>query len=317
MKTQAVKKLTPEELIKIFILHCEGKNLSPKTVSWYSYILRSFLEYCQRQGISSVSREAIESYLSYLRTKPVINNMTGKQDRPSLSNASLRGHYRGLKVFFSFCQREELLAKNPMDSLATPRKESRIIASLTVEQVQKLLACIRTNTFLGMRNHLIIALLLDTGMRVNELIGIKTADINWREGTIKVYGKGRKEREVPVSSFLKRLLWKYLSRRPQMFENEYLFVNGDGERITEGAIRTFLKRYAKKAGINGVRVSPHTFRHTFARLWIINGGDPFSLQKILGHTTMDMVRNYVNLISGDVIEKHRQFSPLERLNSRR
>jgi integrase/recombinase XerD len=150
-------------------------------------------------------------------------------------------------------------------------------------------------------------------MRVSELTNLKIEDIDWTENMFLIMGKGRKERIVPFSSRLKRVLWKYLNKRSYI-ENDYLFLDIYGEKMTRHAVQQMTSKYGKKAKITKVRVSPHTFRHTFSKMWILNGGDIFSLQKILGHTTMDMVRNYVNLASSDVQIQHKKFSPLDRMD---
>ncbi len=165
----------------------------------------------------------------------------------------------------------------------------------------------------GQRDHALMLLLLDSGLRISEALSLRVDDVNWNEAVLTVIGKGGKERQVPFGAKVKRELWRYASKRGQIPGQDFLFVNRTGERLAVRQLQANLRRYAEKAQVKGVRVSPHTLRHTFAKMWILNGGDPFSLQKILGHTTMDMVRRYVDLASGDVAAQHRRFSPVDRL----
>ncbi|GFP24789.1 integrase/recombinase XerD [Candidatus Hakubella thermalkaliphila] len=302
---------------KSFLFLCKSKNLSDKTISWYSYILESLMAFLCQENLDSrpryITKAHLRAYLAYLQTKPIVNNLSGKVDKVGLSSHSLKDHFSVLKIFFGFLEEEGYIAESPLKKEKPPRQEKKIVETFTEAQLQALLSQPDQKTFLGLRDYAILSTLLDTGMRLSELTGLRTQDINWNENLFLVYGKGRKERQVPFSSKLKRTLWKYSQRRGEIMGQDLFFVDRQGEELSQNAIRQMLRRYGEKAHLKGVRVSPHTFRHTFAKLWILNGGDPFSLQKILGHTTMEMVRNYVNLASGDLQSQHRKFSPLDRM----
>lgn len=118
-------------------------------------------------------------------------------------------------------------------------------------------------------------------------------------------------RYVPISEQLKSVLKQYLQIHNGM--SEFVFVNLSGKPIDKNSFRLIVHGYGKKAGIKGVRCSPHTFRHTFAKFYILNGGDAFSLMQIMGHTTMEMTKRYIRLFSTDIIEKHKKYSPLKYL----
>ena len=148
---------------------------------------------------------------------------------------------------------------------------------------------------------------------MSELVGITMDDIKWTENKIVVLGKGDKERAVPFQRQVKTALQRYVEIRGHIDNVPHLFITVDNEPMVQRTVQERINDYGKKTGIRGVRVSPHTFRHTFAKLYIKNGGDPFSLQAILGHTTLEMVRNYVNMFSDDVQEQHKKFSPIEHL----
>ncbi len=158
-------------------------------------------------------------------------------------------------------------------------------------------------------------MLLDTGLRISELANLQMNDLDLNEGIIKVkHAKGNKERLVPIGSVVQKLLWKYINHsRPQTLTNNInnVFLNDFGLPLSKNGIQQLIRRYGKKAGLIGVRCSPHTFRHTFAKNYLLNGGDIFSLQKILGHSSSASVRNYLNLFSVDVKNQHRRFSPVD------
>jgi len=160
-------------------------------------------------------------------------------------------------------------------------------------------------------------LLLDSGIRVSELVNINLEDVNLAEGwiTIKV-GKGGKERIVPVGSVVQKSLWKYINRfrsQPLTQKVTRLFLSDDGLPLTRSGIQQMLRRCGKRAGISGVRCLPHTFRHTFAKSYLVNGGDIFSLQKILGHSSLASVRTYLNLFGTDIKKQHQKYSPADNL----
>jgi len=158
---------------------------------------------------------------------------------------------------------------------------------------------------------------LKVGDRVSELVNIDIDDINLNEGLIKIRaGKGNKEQVLPIGSVVRKLLWKYLNCfRPQPLTTKIhgLLLNSDGLKLTRNGVQQMLRRCGRRAGISGVRCSPHTFRHTFAKNYLVNGGDIFSLQKILGHSSLASVRSYLNLFGTDIKKLHQKYSPADNL----
>ena len=160
--------------------------------------------------------------------------------------------------------------------------------------------------------------MLDSGIRISELVGIELGDVNLAEGCIKIRrAKGNRERIVPIGSLVQKSLWKYLNHhRPQPLTEKIsrLFLSDDGLPLTKSGVQQMLRRKGKRAGIIGVRCSPHTFRHTFAKNYLLNGGDIFSLQKILGHSSLASVRTYLNLFAVDIKRQHQRFSPVDNMS---
>lgn len=143
-------------------------------------------------------------------------------------------------------------------------------------------------------------------------MSIRLKDIDKTDSTVRVMGKGSKERDVHFGVIARRAMMEYQERLVDL-ETDYLVVTEYGKPMQARIAHEQIARYGANAGIQGIRVSPHTFRHTFAKNWIANGGDVFSLQKMLGHTTMEMVRRYVNLANDDVAKAHRSYSPADRM----
>ena len=157
--------------------------------------------------------------------------------------------------------------------------------------------------------------MLDTGLRMGKLINLKMDDVHMNEGLLKVLGKGKKERIVPMGSNAQKALQRYLFRyRPQPFSRstDNVFLSVVGKPLTENSLKLIFSRLAKKSDVT--RLHAHLCRHTFATRFLINGGDVFTLQQILGHSTLEMVRHYVSLAANHVAIQHHRFSPLDRLN---
>jgi len=317
MKLQILKQ--EHELLSFqvlgFISYCKSKNLSQVTIGGYESILKDFGRFLSQKGylkINQINQGVIGEYLLSLTDKEIINQANGKVMRVGLSSYARRNRFAAIRVFFNYLVEYGYIVENPVQKLKSPKLEKKLIQTFSTEQLSKLLSMPNQKVLYGYRDYAIMLTLLDTGMRVSELINLRIEDIDWTVNMFLVMGKGRKERTVPFSSKLKRVLWKYLDKRRHI-ENDYLFLDIYGEKMTRHAVQQMISKYGQRAKLTKVRVSPHTFRHTFAKMWILNGGDTFSLQKILGHTTMDMVRNYVNLASEDIQIQHRKFSPVDRL----
>lgn len=149
--------------------------------------------------------------------------------------------------------------------------------------------------------------------RLSEVTGLLTADLNLEAGWRKVIGKGGKERIIPFGVAAQRSLWRYKNhyRAEPLGPDVYFFLTLDGRPYGKSGLTSTVKRVAKRSGVT--RLHPHLCRHTFATRYLINGGDVFTLQQILGHTTLEMVRRYVTLASAHVAVQHRKFSPMDQI----
>jgi len=153
-------------------------------------------------------------------------------------------------------------------------------------------------------------------MRVSELCHLKIDNVWLEEGMLKVLGKGNKERLIPMGKQVQRCLWRYTSRfrpEPLAASGNVLFLTQDGKPLTKDRVEKIMARYGRKAGLKGVRCSPHTLRHTAAVKFLRNGGDVFSLQRMLGHASLEMTRRYCELADTDVKRAHMTASPVDNL----
>jgi site-specific recombinase XerD len=210
-----------------------------------------------------------------------------------------------LKAFGNWCAAEEIAQGAGFRALRRPKVPRRLIAPFSDPELRSLLALADD------RERALALVFLDTGLRLSELASLRVGDVR-PDGTLHVMGKGAKERIVPIGSTARRGLVRYLATRDGLLPTDPLFTSRRRTGLTARGVQQAIARLGRRAGV-GTRCSPHTFRHTFARGYLVNGGDVFSLQQILGHTTLDMVRRYVTLSEADLVARHRSASPADRL----
>lgn len=294
-----------EMALDFFLRDCRVRNLSESTVRYYRNELFTFRKILEQQQLDTNPNKITSKVIK----ENVILAMMDDDRKESAINARLRA----VRSFFNFLERERLVVQNPMDSVKLVRQKQPVIETFSREQINALLRQPNQRTFTGLRDYTIILLLFETGLRIKELVNIRIDDVKFEENMIRIRSpKGSKERVVPFQATMKRQLRKYLAIRGDV-GHDFLFVSIDDKPV---AIRTFQERfskYGKQAGIKNVRCSPHTCRHTFAKMFVENGGHAFTLQAILGHTSLEMTRRYVNLFSKEIGQAHKKYSPVERL----
>ena len=310
------KFLELKNLIEGFELSCQTEGKSQKTIEWYTAFLTRFRLFLESEQLptklKSITKNDVRAFILYLQTK-ARTPWGGK----SLSGATIQGYVRTLKAFLSWAVREDYISSSQIGHIPIPKTSAKIISTFSGEQIDKLAGLCRSSNDDGQRNLTMLLLLLDTGIRVSELVSIELNDVNLPEGYITIRnGKGGKWRLVPIGSLAQKSLWRYVNNfRPQPLTQQVtrLFLNGRGLPLSKSGVQQMLRRYGRRAGFNGIRCSPHTLRHTFAKNYLLNGGDIFSLQKILGHSSLASVRIYLNLFAADVKHQHLRFSPVDRL----
>jgi len=235
--------------------------------------------------------------------------------KESHSAGGVNQHIKVLKILFKFMIEEGVITENPSKKISRIKTDQAAIATFSNNQITVMLDVTKHHMdFPGIRNYTLITLLYDTGCRISELLGLKIRDIQIDEKILTVRGKGGKRRAVPFGDRSLISLVKYLNKRNKLFEKErVLFLTKFGDPLTLRMTNKIIERIGEKAKVKNIRLSAHTFRHTFAKNWLMNGGDIFSLQKILGHRTLEMVRNYVNITFKDIQSQHSKFSPGDNL----
>ncbi len=310
-----------ENLLAQYRLSLEVANRSPKTISWYLPILRRFFGFLKEKGysidITKIGRDELRAYIKYLQeTERWANKPGNGKNRGKMSAYSIQGHTRALKAYWSWLVREGYIKINPLENIPLPKVPQYVIRTLTCEQINKLLSAIDKSTPLGFKYYCIILLLVDTGMRISELVNIKVSDVDIRRGFVTIFGKGQKQRVVPVSRITVRELLRYLDRFRQSNEytdSPYLFPDNYGGSVTVNSIQQYLRRLAQKVGIEDVKVTPHIFRHTFATNAAAQGVNAFILKEIMGHSSMQTTMRYVHPQPDDLKVQHEVFSMVKDL----
>ncbi|MHB9025018.1 MAG: tyrosine-type recombinase/integrase [Armatimonadota bacterium] len=283
-----------------FYAHCESKNLSAGTLRFYRDKLTAFLRWMERDGLDDLT-------FSDLTTKHLRDFLTSERKRTSPMQA--RHCYVATRVLFKHLADDGFLSTSPLDGVDAPKLPKKIIPALTLEQVQALLETCGED-FFGIRDRAILLLMLDTGTRAAELLAITRDTINMQAGETRVLGKGSKERDVFFGPTSAAALKAYLRRREGV-DTPALFVNAYGEALTYSGLAQLLRRRGKLAGLPAHSTHPHVLRHTFATLFLRNGGNVFALQRLLGHTTLSMTERYLTLTGDDLATAHREHSPAD------
>jgi len=290
--------------IDAFLLSRHLKNLSRETTDWYRRRLKAFAAFCQQrhETPATFSRETV---LAYLRFR--LERWTPQ---------TVNGDFRAIKAFARWLVKEGFRADNPTQGIEKLKEPMYYPRTLSDEQVVALVNAItkHADTFIGLRDLAFVCLLLDTGLRLSEALNLKLSDLDLAQGFVRVMGKGGRERLVPIGESIKTVLHRYLLRRGQVTNaGDWLFITTLATRLTKRQAQIRLSHRAKKAGIEGVRVSPHSLRFTFVHKWLQSGGDSIVLQRILGHQTTQMTAYYARLFACDLKDAHKRHSPMDAL----
>jgi len=310
-----------EVLLDGYRLSSVSEGKSPSTIAIVEASVHYLDEFLVSNGlpndVTAIGPDELRRFTAYLKERPrFAHHRFTKPQGGHLSGHTINGYLRALQSFWSWLEREEFIQENPFARLRIPRAPKKVIPTFSEEQLHRLFGAVDISSPIGYRDYTIMLTLLDTGIRCSELTSLRLSDVNFESRLLKVWGKGSKERLVPIGAKVQKALWKYLAcYRPEPATPRYeqVFLTRDGCPLTKDRLEAIVERYGKKADITGVRVSPHTFRHTMAVTFLRNGGDVFSLQRILGHSQLEVLRGYVNLAQSDISRVHRMNSPADNL----
>ena len=232
--------------------------------------------------------------------------------KTGLSAGSRARHLITIRGFYKFLMQEGVIDKNPVKQIGIPKTGRHLPGTLSVTEVEAILAIPDTNKPRELRNKAMLEILYGAGLRVSELVNMKIQDINFDASFIRIFGKGSKERVVPIGSYARTTTLEWIQRaRPILLKNhssKYLFIARAGNPMTRQGFWKIVKKYSSLAGISR-RVTPHTFRHSFATHLLEGGADLRSVQTMLGHSDISTTQIYTHISRQYLIEMHKKFHP--------
>jgi integrase/recombinase XerD len=298
---KVTETFTMSEMFEQFMWFKQSEGLAPRTIEEHQIHFQWLLAYLE----GDLSREEMILEVFLERVDFMLNE---KGLQPTTINIRIRT----MRAFLRWCYLEQLI-ETPIHEKFKPMKTAEdTIEALTVAEIKTLLNAFDESTYVGFRDKVMVMVLLDSMVRISELLAMKRSKVDFKAGVIKLEAmntKTRKAREVRLSSKTMKLLKEYMNESEDFWE-DVLFLTYDGREMISNTWRTRLHEVAELAGIKKA-FRPHVMRHTGALLYIMNGGDPFSLQKILGHSDMSMTRKYIQMTNLDIKHQHNVFSPLK------
>jgi integrase/recombinase XerD len=284
--------------IRSYLYHCRvEKGLSVNSLRAYEQDLHHFEQFLGPNSLISVTLDTLRSYVDHLR-------------KTGLSNRSIARHITTLRGLFGFLTDEGQLAANPTDLLAAPKIGFALPKYLALPEVDRLLAAPDCQSPTGLRDQAMIHLLYSSGLRVSELVKLRVSDLDQAAGTIRVIGKGNKQRLVPVGRAALQALDRYnREQRPGLLKgriSSHLFVTARGKAMTRQGFWKLLKIHGKSVGIFR-SLSPHVLRHTFATHLLEHGADLRSLQAMLGHSDVGTTEIYTHVMRSrlkQIVDEH-------------
>lgn len=279
------------------------KNLSENTVSSYKNDIVSLINFLDSLKIDDPS--AVDHKL--------LNNFFVSLQEIGLSKTSAARYYSSIKGFFNYLFSSKYIESNPAEKVSPPKLSKSLPSVLTVAEVDSILSKPVVKEKLGLRDKGVLEILYACGLRVSELIGLRISDLFLDEEIIRVFGKGSKERLVPIGSSAIKWTKQYLIKsRPLLAKREksenIVFLNSRGTKLSRMGIWKLVDRYVKEAGIKK-EVHPHTFRHSFATHLLEGGADLRAVQEMLGHADISTTQIYTHIDRDYIKQVHKQFHP--------
>ena len=272
--------MTVQQAFEGFLVEQQIRGNSPKTLTYYQSGMNRFRGFLnQNPELSELTLSLLRKYALYLQSE-------------NLSTVTRQSYVRALRAFLTWCYSEDLLLVNLSEKFRLPKAKRKVIDILTDEEARRLMSSFNLRYSLQLRNYCICALMLDSGLRMDEVSTLDLSLLHLPEGYAIVNGKGNKQRVVPLGLNARKALLRYLNRRPGCASTGRVFLKSDLQPISDSTIKQMFRKLKKRVGIPRIRA--HLLRHTFATRYLENGGDIYTLQQILGHTSLEMVKRYIH-----------------------
>jgi len=292
-----------DDVIERFLNYLEHeKGLSANTLASYGIDLKDYREFLSEyssETIETANSATIVAYLMFLR-------------RQGRATSTVARRLAAIKGFYQFLLREGCIVKDPSENLSAPSLERRLPKVMSLAEIERLLAQPDPSTPLGLRDKAMLEVLYATGLRVTELVDLNMNDVDLLEGFVRCMGKGSKERVVPMGEIAVLSLKAYLEQgRSELvtdLEEQALFVNQEGARMSRQSVWKLVKKYARQAEIRK-EVTPHTIRHSFATHLLEHGADIRAVQEMLGHADISTTQIYIHVTKDRLKEVYAKSHP--------
>jgi len=296
--------------LKIFLNYLRTeKSLSENSIQSYLLDLRKFFSYLEEEkntgDIKKIKEQEILDFLKYLKN-------TKNKKGEDFKQKSVNRYISSLKTFFKFLCSEDYILESPMEYIDTPKFTRELPSVLSVQEIDEIFSKVNYEDKLGLRDRAVLEVMYACGLRVSEVICLEISDLFLNDGFIRVFGKGSKERIVPIGKSAITFVDKYIResrsflKKPNTGNN--LFLNFRGAKLSRMAIWDIVKKYCLLAGIKK-EIHPHTLRHSFATHLLEGGADIRAIQEMLGHSDISTTQIYTHIDKEYLIEVHKTFHP--------
>lgn len=274
------------------------KNYSKNTIDSYNIDLEKFTLYFKDKDIKKITSDNLKGYIKYL-------------NKQNLNEKSISRNISCLKSFYKYLIIEKIVKNNVTDALYMPKIQKSLPNILSPDEVDKLLDIELKDSF-SYRNKAMLELMYSSGLRVTELVDLKLQDIDLSQDIVRIFGKGSKERVIPIGDYAKEYLEKYIKEyRNSMFKkntNEYVFLNNHGNKMTRQGFFKIIKKISNEVGIKK-DISPHTLRHSFASHMLKYGADLRTIQELLGHSDISTTQIYTHITNEELKNNYEEYHP--------
>ncbi len=282
--------------IASFLLHLRNeKNVSPHTERGYRSDLEQLAKFFGDRDLAGIGHQDLRQFLGHLISRKV-------------KKSSLARKLSAVRAFFKYLDREGIVQGNPARLIATPKQDKRLPSVLTVDDALRLMNAPEGDAVDDLRDHAVLETLYSTGIRASELVGINFEDINRNDHLIRIRGKGRKERIVPVGRKALDAIDVYAARKNNSDKGSPVFTGPSGKRLTARTVQRILDNYRKKLGLSQ-KASPHTLRHSFATHLLESGADLRAIQELLGHASLSTTQRYTHVNLDSLMETYDKAHP--------
>lgn len=318
-----------------FMTFCDYKALSSKTIASYEQTLRLFILFLENEHnitkINVIKDKHIKAYVDYLLTRGkytvvsntnsvIYNHPQNRTDyKKGISNTTINNYLRNIKVFFNYLYENDYINSNPCKHIRYLKQERKPLYYITDNEFTLILNNMDISKFSEYRDFIIIQLLLDSGMRIGETLLTKTENVNLKRNTIYLPAaitKGKQSRTVFYSNKVSHLLKLWLNYKDRYRDSVYLFCTNQGKPLTVCNFETNFKKYCRRVGVENAH--PHTLRNNFAKRFLMNGGDIYTLSRLLGHSSVTVTEQaYLDITKGDLAKQYFKNSPINNMNKKR